>query len=532
MTKSKVLNTLVITAILAIGILIRVIQFPASPAGLNVDEASAGYEAYSLAETGKDRWGNEWPAYFPSWGSGQNVLLSYATIPVVKALGLNVFAVRLPSLIFGLLTLPLFYFCVRPLERFPALLSFFLLAVVPWHFMLSRWSLESNLVPFFMLGGCTLLTRAFITNQRRWIIPSLIPFALALYAYGTTIVILPVFFGLILLLFFKNIRLQLTNWLLAAGLFTLIAYPFLIFLVESYVVKKNLAWADILFFSTPLLPSNRFDPANIPPWKYMVGDNIKFLLSGFNDGTVYNLLQGFPLLLSFIAPLGFVGIIAVCYKLTTQKWRALSGPRDTVLLVFFSWAVASLGLVFLFELNVNRLNHFFLPCILLAVWTIHTTIKNLNDTMPKRAIQTAVVLGLATESSMVIKSYFEDYPQSGIRRNFNAGLDEAFDAISWLNTKQIKISDQVTLPYVQTLYYTRYPPADFQKRVNYIIENGKYKVNYFDKYVFNDEYLTPNQDYGYLSYKDEFPDTERRHRKILFTNEFWEVGIMSVMPGK
>lgn len=259
---------------------------------------------------------------------------------------------------------------------------------------------------------------------------------------------------------------------------------------------------------------------------------IKFILSGFNDGTVYNLLPGFPLLLSFVAPLGFIGILAVCYELATQKRSALSGPQYTVLLVFFAWAVASLGLVFLFPLDINRINHFFLPCILLAAWTIHTTIKNLNDTMPKRVIQMMIVLGFVAESSMVIRNYFKHYPESSIRKNFNAGMNEAFDATTKLSVKQIRISGQVTLPYVYTLFYTRYPPANFQKKANYQIENGRYKVNSFDKYVFYDAYLTPNEDYGYLSYKNEFSDNEQHHRNIIFTNDLWEVGIMSINPSK
>jgi hypothetical protein len=532
MLKSKFFNSLLISVVLIIGILVRVIQFPENPAGLNIDEASAGYEAYSLSETGKDRWGNEWPAYFPSWGSGQNVLLSYVTIPVVKALGLSIFSIRFPSLLFGLLTLPLFYFCVRPLKYYPAFLGLFLVAVVPWHFMLSHWALESNLVPFFMLAGCAALTRAFITNQRKWIIPSLVPFALALYAYGTTIVVLPLFFGLILILFFKAIRLHLTDWLIATGLFLVISFPFLIFFAESYIVKKNLAWSDSLFFSTPLLPSNRFNPASGPAWSDMVAGNMRFLLSGFNDGTIYNLLPGFQLLLSFIAPLGFIGLIAVCYKLATQKRSITYSSQDAVLFIFFSWAVASLGLVFLFELNVNRFNHFFLPCIVLAVWTIDAIIRNFNDTMPKRTIQVAVVLWFAVESNLAIKSYFKEYPQSNIRAQFHAGLQEAFDATTWLSVKQIKISDKIQLPYVYTLFYTRYSPADFQKQANYSVEDGSYKVNYFGKYVFYDTFLKNDEDYGYLSYRDEFPDNQQRHRKIIFTNELWEVGIMSVNSGK
>jgi len=175
-----------------LGAALRLIQYPTLPPGFNQDEASSAYEAYCLAETGMDRWGNVLPAYFPSWGSGQNVLLSYLLVPVVKLFGLSIFSVRLIPVTLGILTLPLLGWGLRPLGRYPALLGMFLVAVVPWHFMMSRWALESNLAPFFMLLGCVLLARGLITNKRRWIVPSLLPFALALYAYGTTVIVLPI----------------------------------------------------------------------------------------------------------------------------------------------------------------------------------------------------------------------------------------------------------------------------------------------------------------------------------------------------
>ena len=163
------LHKLLVFAVLGLGIAVRVWHFPAVPPGLNQDEAASAYEAFSLTQTGCDKWGNPWPVYFPAWGSGQNVLLAYLTIPVIKAFGLSIFAARLVPLLLGLLTLPLFYYCLRPLGRYPALLGLLLLAVAPWHFMLSRWGLESNLLPFWMLLGCTTLSRAISTQRRRWI---------------------------------------------------------------------------------------------------------------------------------------------------------------------------------------------------------------------------------------------------------------------------------------------------------------------------------------------------------------------------
>jgi hypothetical protein len=82
------------------------------------------------------------------------------------------------------------------------------------------------------------------------------------------------------------------------------------------------------------------------------------------------------------------------------------------------------------------------------------------------------------------------------------------------------------LPYVYTLFYLRYPPAQFQREAKFSIENGTYKVKRFGKYVFFEDELSSNHAYGYLSRKDEFQDNADRHRNVLFTNDAWEVGIM------
>ena len=71
------------------GTALRIYKFPQVPVGLQQDEISEAYEAYSLLHTGRDRWGNRLPAYFLSWGSGQNVLQSYLTVPVVAFVGLD-----------------------------------------------------------------------------------------------------------------------------------------------------------------------------------------------------------------------------------------------------------------------------------------------------------------------------------------------------------------------------------------------------------------------------------------------------------
>src|SRR5271157_1877248 len=140
--------------ILAFGIFARVWGFGKLPPGLNADEASIGVDAFSLLHYGIDRNGISFPVNFISWGSGQNALYGYLLIPFIAMGGLTPFIVRLPMLITGILTLPLVFFVAkRMLGNRYGLVAMFLVSISPWHIILSRWGLESNLLPFtFLLG--------------------------------------------------------------------------------------------------------------------------------------------------------------------------------------------------------------------------------------------------------------------------------------------------------------------------------------------------------------------------------------------
>src|SRR5215472_9832852 len=81
--------------IMALAAFLRLYQFPNTPAGIWVDEATESYDAYALLQHGTDRWGNPFPVYFPGWGSGQNALQAYLTIPFIKIFGLTVFSIRI-----------------------------------------------------------------------------------------------------------------------------------------------------------------------------------------------------------------------------------------------------------------------------------------------------------------------------------------------------------------------------------------------------------------------------------------------------
>lgn len=139
-------------ALILIGVLLRFYRLGSLPAGLNQDEASMGYDAFALANYGVDRNGYHFPVYPVAWGAGHGPLYVYFSSIFIKLFGLSVFSYRFGMALLGGGTLVLFFFLLKRLSSAKAALTgLFLLAISPWHILLSRWGLDSNPVPFFVL---------------------------------------------------------------------------------------------------------------------------------------------------------------------------------------------------------------------------------------------------------------------------------------------------------------------------------------------------------------------------------------------
>lgn len=163
--------------IVALSFLVRFVNFNYPP--LLWDEASLGYNAYSILKTGKDEYGTFLPFVFKSFGDYKPGLYVYLTVPFVAVLGLNSLAVRLPSIILGsLLPLILYLLIVRlsPKSAKLGLLSAALLALNPWNIHFSRGAWETNILLFELVMACYL----FINKK---IFLSAAIFGLTFYTY-------------------------------------------------------------------------------------------------------------------------------------------------------------------------------------------------------------------------------------------------------------------------------------------------------------------------------------------------------------
>jgi len=107
-----------IWGIFALGLLLRIVGLSDHPAGFTPDEASFGYDAYSVLRTGRDQWGNFLPLSFKSFGDYKLPLYGYLAVPFVAVFGLSEFAVRLPNVVVGSMAILVLYALV--LEIFKA----------------------------------------------------------------------------------------------------------------------------------------------------------------------------------------------------------------------------------------------------------------------------------------------------------------------------------------------------------------------------------------------------------------------------
>ncbi len=185
----------VLWLILFLAFSLRFYQISSNPPGLYWDEASIGYNAYSILKTGRDESGEFLPIVFKSFGDYKQPLYFYLVSLSMAVFGLSEFAIRFPSAFFGTLTVFLVYLLVKELfknSKFAlrySLLAALFLAISPWHLQFSRAGFEANLGLFFIiLGGLMFLKNRFLAMA--------IGFFLAMLTYSAVkLFLIPLIFG-------------------------------------------------------------------------------------------------------------------------------------------------------------------------------------------------------------------------------------------------------------------------------------------------------------------------------------------------
>lgn len=220
-------SRLLIILIFFLAFVLRFWQLGENPASLDWDEASLGYNAYSILKTGRDEYGNFLPLAIRSFGDYKPALYTYLTIIPVAIFGLNEFSSRFVSALFGTLTVIVAYFLIK--ELFPRkssifyLLSFIFFALSPWHIQFSRVAFEANLALFFFLTGILFFLKG--TTNGKFFIFSFLSFIFSTYAYHSPRLVVPLLLLGLIVIFRNEIKKKLGWFIVSLVIFVLLVAP-------------------------------------------------------------------------------------------------------------------------------------------------------------------------------------------------------------------------------------------------------------------------------------------------------------------
>ena len=446
---------LLFAAFLIVGIAARAWWSGQVPAGMNQDEAFAAYEAYSLLTTGLDTAGYPFPVYLTAWGSGMNALESYLMIPFITLFGLEVWAVRLPQLIVGIFSLIAAYDILkRTAGSWAGLCGMFLMAVCPWHILLSRWALESNLAPGFLLFGLCFFLRGL--EDHRFFLLSALMYGFSLYCYAAIWPFVPLALllqaGYALRCGQLRFRGQDGFWigLSVLALFVL-ALPLMLFLAVNWGVLDEIR---LPFLSIPRLLAMRSGEFSLSSGPENAVNLLKLLLKQ-SDGLIWNSPEGFGLFYYGTLPFFLVGVWCVLRD-------AIAALRDGELRPFGLLAVPLLtGLLqglCLARANVNRVNSLWPMVVLLAGLGVWTLCARLGP----RALVVPLVL-YAAGFIRFESYYFNDYAQDS-QWAFYYGLEDAVDAAL---AREGEICVTPNANYACVLFYSGQDPDEYRDTVVY-----------------------------------------------------------------
>lgn len=485
-----------IKLLILIGIIAFIFRFlflGSNPPSLTWDEVALGYNAYSLGIDGKDEFGKFMPLdYIESFGDFKPPAYAYLAVIPVKVLGLNEFSTRFPSAFFGLATVLLTYFLVLQIfgteKKKEALVAAFLVAISPWHIMLSRAAFEANVATFFIAFGTYLFLKS-MNHKLLFMIPSVVSFVISLYTFNSARVIVPIIVLLFLTLFFRKLIKNLRVTLLSALLGFLLSIPLLIFLASP---QAKLRFNEVNIFSDISVihrtnqeiqnDNNSIVSRIIHNRRFAYGveyvrhyfDNLtpKYLfISG--DGNPKFSIQDVGQLYLWEVPF-LVGGILLIFRRRIKHWWIVPAMI----------AIALIPAGFARETPHALRTENAIPYF--QVITAFGVVAFYNYVKQKRAyvitMTLSIVLGVAYFSQNLFFHYPQDY--SG---EWQYGYKEAITYVGDVQDKYDKVYTTGTLgrPYIYYLQYMKVSPSEFRRDSDVFREAlGFVHVTRFSKYYF------------------------------------------------
>lgn len=497
--------------IMALASALRLICLGTMPEGMHQDEGFVAWNAYAIYHDHMDSAGHIFPVYMTDWGDGHSALYVWLTIPFI-ALNkghISIFLARLPQAIAAILSIAAVYGIVkRVLSKKAALWCSFLLAICPWHVMMSRWGLDANLAPAFLMFGLYFFIRGM--ENQKYLLVSALFYGLSLYCYAVIWPIVPfllicqISYGLR----YKKLHINLYSILSSVLLFVM-ALPLLLFvLVNSEIIPE----ISLPFMTIPLMNGYRGGEIAITPGA-MWGNLRKtlYFLRYQNVCAPYDLILPWGLFYD----IGRVFIVIGAAVLTGKVVKSFI-KKEFKLETFLFIQLMGGGLVsMLVSVTFHQINALYIPLVLCEAYGVWVSIQCLKQRNIFAGRVYAVVLVLVYCLCLVgfQKDYYTEYRKvsdvfygAGLKDSVNYAMmmcqDKGFTTITAERSVQwprlMLYTEVKSSEYIETVVYDAPPePASFEAK-GILIRNGidkeqldpqsVYILYYADKPLFEQDY--------------------------------------------
>ncbi len=354
--KEKILPLMIIL----LGIALRIYCFGDVPGGYHRDEAYGAWNALSLFKDGIDSAGYSYPVYFEAWAHGQNALNSYLMLPLILLSGGHIapWVVRTPQLILSIATLIAIYSMMKTMfSHRVAVWALFLTAICPWHVMMSRWGLESNLAPGFLMLGLLFWIKGM--QKPYFLLLSGLSYGLSLYCYATIWPIVPVMVLLQIIYSLATHKIKLDKWLILFCIILIsLGLPLVLFLLINMELLPEL---KIGCFSIYKMTSFRSGELATSFTEILANlRNFLSLLIKQDVGRPYDVIMPYGFFYDIGRFFILIGVIVVCIK------SIISIAKKTFSYeVFLLIQLIGAGIVACFvTVNMTQINCMYVPLVL------------------------------------------------------------------------------------------------------------------------------------------------------------------------
>lgn len=433
------------------------------PASLYWDEASIGYNAYSILQDAKDEWGSFLPLHFRAFGEFKLPVYVYSVAVSEFIFGSGIFSVRFPSVIYSALSLILLFLIAK--KQFGAgvgLFSALIFTLSPWYFIFSRAGYEVSAGLFFFLLGTLLFL--YSDKKNYFFLLSVASFVFSFYSYNSFRVVIPIFlilFGLIFL-FRKGegVGKKLIYLFLSAVVFLAVLIPtYRLYKLDAGFIRMDQVRAS---GSVQIIKN------------YFSHFSYSFLF-GSGDSNPRSNIPGFGELYLIELPFLIAGAVYLVKKRVNFWWlpilAIILGPIPAAITKESPHALRSILMFPFFSLVIG-----------LGINWVLNLIKKYREIA---VFSVVVLLMISFENyySDFLTEYFPKYSNewqngySEIFKNYSSDFDKYESVI---------ITDKYAQPYIFALYYQKFDPQVFRKSVSYnpVGNWGFSTVQSFGKFTF------------------------------------------------